>query len=225
VVISAANPDLTLLPGMTANVRIITAQKDKTLKVPNAALRFRPAGAGDEKKPTATTPAAVSPAPTSAGAQGSGGGGFSQLRERLVTELKLDADQQGKVDAIFVGMRDKFRTSRELPEAEKNKAQERNRGEMREKISAILSPEQKKRYDEMASEAQAARTGSGGGSGRVWIVGEDGKAKGIEVRLGLTDGSMTEIVSGDIKEGQEVIAGQQTAATAKASGMPGPRLF
>ncbi len=51
VVISAANPDLTLLPGMTANVRIITAQKDKVLKVPNAALRFRPAGSGDEKKP------------------------------------------------------------------------------------------------------------------------------------------------------------------------------
>jgi hypothetical protein len=34
---------------------------------------------------------------------------------------------------------------------------------------------------------------------------------------------MTEIVSGDIKDGQDVIVGQQ--AVAKASGMPGPRLF
>jgi HlyD family secretion protein len=221
VVISAANPDLTLLPGMTANVRIITAQKDKTLKVPNAALRFRPAGTGDEKKPAATTPAAVSPAPTSG--SGSGGGGFSQLRERLVAELKLDADQQGKVDAIFAGMRDKFRATRDLPEAEKSRAQERNRAEIREKISAILTPEQKKRYDELASEAQATRSGLGGGSGKVWIIGEDGKAKGVDVRLGLTDGSMTEIVSGDIKDGQEIIVGQQTVA--KASGMPGPRLF
>jgi hypothetical protein len=34
---------------------------------------------------------------------------------------------------------------------------------------------------------------------------------------------MTEIVSGDIGEGQEIIAGQQTAA--KPPGMPGPRLF
>jgi HlyD family secretion protein len=221
VVISAANPDLTLLPGMTANVRIITAQKDKTLKVPNAALRFRPAGTGDEKKPAATTPAAVSPAPTSG--SGSGGGGFSQLRERLVAELKLDADQQGKVDAIFAGMRDKFRATRDLPEAEKSRAQERNRAEIREKISAILTPEQKKRYDELASEAQATRSGLGGGSGKVWIIGEDGKAKGVDVRLGLTDGSMTEIVSGDIKDGQDVIVGQQ--AVAKASGMPGPRLF
>jgi len=227
VVISAANPDLTLLPGMTANVRIVTAQKDKALKVPNAALRYRPSGAADEKKSTSATASAVSPAATPAGTASSGGGagsgGLAQLRDRLVADLKLDADQQSRVDAIFEGMRDKFRTARELPEAEKNKAQERNRAEMREKIAAILSPEQKQRYAETAGEAQSARASGGGGSGRIWIVGADGKAKPVEVRLGLTDGSMTEIVSGDIKEGQEVITGQQTAA--KASGMPGPRLF
>jgi HlyD family secretion protein len=222
VVISAANPELTLLPGMTANVRVITAQKEKTLKVPNAALRFRPPGAADEQK--AAT--AVSPAPTSSGSgAGGGGGGLGQLRERLVAELKLDVDQQGKVDAIFAGMRDKFKAARDLPsEAEKSKAQERNRAEIREQVAAILTPEQKKRYGEMASEAQAARAGGGGGSGRVWISGEDGKPKAVDVRLGLTDGSMTEIVSGDIKEGSEVIVGQQTAS-AKPSGMPGPRLF
>jgi HlyD family secretion protein len=42
VVISATNPDLSLLPGMTANVRIVTAQKDKVLKAPNAALAAVP---------------------------------------------------------------------------------------------------------------------------------------------------------------------------------------
>jgi len=41
VLISADNPDLKLLPGMTANARIVTDQRDKTLKVANAALRFR----------------------------------------------------------------------------------------------------------------------------------------------------------------------------------------
>ena len=74
----------------------------------------------------------------------------------------------------------------------------------------------------IGGEAQAARAG-GGGSGRIWIIGEDGKAKAIEVRLGLTDGSMTELISGDIKDGQDVIVGQQAAP--KPSGMPGPRLF
>ena len=220
VVVSAANPDLTLLPGMTANVRVITAQKDKALKVPNAALRFRPPGAGDEKK----TVAAVSPALTSGG-QGTGAGGLAQLRERLVAELKLDAGQQTKVDAIFDSMRDKFKALRDLPEAEKSKAQERNRAEIREKVAAILTPEQKQRYSEMASEAQAARAGGGGGSGRVWVISEDGSPKSINVRLGLTDGSMTEIVSGDIKEGSEMIVGLQTANGAKPAGAPGPRLF
>ena len=42
VVVSAGNPELILLPGMTANVRIVTAQKDNVLKIANAALRFRP---------------------------------------------------------------------------------------------------------------------------------------------------------------------------------------
>ena len=217
VVISAANPDLTLLPGMTANVRIVTAHKDKALKAPNAALRFRPAGTADEKKAAAAAPAAVSPAPTS------GSGAASQIKERLVADLKLGTDQRAKVDAIFDGMRDKFRAAREMPEPEKAKTQERNRSEIREKVSAILTPEQKQRYGELAGESQAARAGGGGGSGRIWIMGEGGKAKAVEVRFGLTDGSMTEIVSGDLKEGQEVIVGQQAAA--KASGMPGPRLF
>ena len=50
VVVSAPNPEQALLPGMTANVRIVTAQKDKVLKVANAALRFRPAAANGEQK-------------------------------------------------------------------------------------------------------------------------------------------------------------------------------
>ncbi|MEK7362634.1 MAG: efflux RND transporter periplasmic adaptor subunit [candidate division NC10 bacterium] len=44
VVVGVQNPDLKLLPGMTANVRIVVDQKPSVLKVPNAALRFRPQG-------------------------------------------------------------------------------------------------------------------------------------------------------------------------------------
>src|SRR5262249_39575859 len=51
VVISAQNPDLALLPGMTANVRIVVENRDTALKVPNAALRWRPAGAADVRVP------------------------------------------------------------------------------------------------------------------------------------------------------------------------------
>src|SRR6266851_2102965 len=41
-VIGVSNPDLKLKPGMTATVTITTAQRAGVLKVPNAALRFKP---------------------------------------------------------------------------------------------------------------------------------------------------------------------------------------
>ena len=44
VVIGASNPDLVLKPGMTATVRIITAERKDVLSVPNQALRFLPNG-------------------------------------------------------------------------------------------------------------------------------------------------------------------------------------
>jgi HlyD family secretion protein len=42
-VVDVANDDLKLRPGMTANASIVTAQRRDVLKIPNAALRFRPA--------------------------------------------------------------------------------------------------------------------------------------------------------------------------------------
>lgn len=44
-VISVANPDLRLKPGMTATARIVKAQARNVLRVPSQALRFTPAGA------------------------------------------------------------------------------------------------------------------------------------------------------------------------------------
>lgn len=46
VIISAPNPDLLLLPGMTAQLRIAVRDTGEVLKVPNQALRFRPNGSG-----------------------------------------------------------------------------------------------------------------------------------------------------------------------------------
>jgi len=40
--ISAPNPDLELKPGMTATVTVEVSRRDNVLRVPNAALRFRP---------------------------------------------------------------------------------------------------------------------------------------------------------------------------------------
>lgn len=48
VVIDAHNADLALRPGMTANVDIVTGRRERVLRVPTAALRFRPQAAEGE---------------------------------------------------------------------------------------------------------------------------------------------------------------------------------
>jgi HlyD family secretion protein len=45
-VIEAANPDRKLRQGMTASISMITNQRADALRIPNVALRFRPAGEG-----------------------------------------------------------------------------------------------------------------------------------------------------------------------------------
>jgi HlyD family secretion protein len=50
VVVSVDNTDLSLKPGMTANLSIVNAHRDNALKVPLAALRFRPPSASGDGK-------------------------------------------------------------------------------------------------------------------------------------------------------------------------------
>jgi HlyD family secretion protein len=112
VVIQVSNPELKLKPGMTANVSIIVSIKRDVLKIPNVALRFRPA-----------------------------------------EEVKTTAQQRGSA---------------------------------------------------------------------VWIL-EQEKPKRVPVSTGISDGAYTEIVSGEIKEGQELIV--ESLEKAKAQAPSGPRMF
>jgi HlyD family secretion protein len=50
VVVAVDNPEQILLPGMTAYVNIVVAQREATLVVPNAALRFRPTAENGAEK-------------------------------------------------------------------------------------------------------------------------------------------------------------------------------
>ncbi len=214
VVISAANPDLSLLPGMTANVRIVVDQRDNVLKVANAALRFRPAGR-EEVKAADAPPAAQPQQPGSQAAQA--------FRQRLMQEVKPDDAQKPQLEQILDDTRQKLAGVRDITnEQERRKQVERIRTESRARIAEILKPEQKVIYERIVAEL----AGRSGGTGRVWLHGADGQPRPVELRLGLTDGTSTEIVSGDLKEGAEVILGTGDAAGAqKKGGVPGPRLF
>ena len=213
VVVGTKNPSLTLVPGMTANVRIVADQRNNVLKVPNAALRWRPAGAM----------AARDDSPAPAAAEGGRGGGQGQ-RQRLVDELKLDAAQVARLDDIFNEMRTGIAELREVPEANRRQRGERLRADVRQKINAMLNPEQQKRYlDIVASEM--GRAGGPSGAGRVYIPTEAGPRE-VPLRTGLSDGTATEVISGEIKEGDAVIVGTTQAANGAPSrpGGSAPRL-
>jgi HlyD family secretion protein len=51
-VIGVNNADLKLKPGMTANVAVIIAHKDNVILIKNAALRYRPADAAEQPRPS-----------------------------------------------------------------------------------------------------------------------------------------------------------------------------
>src|SRR5437773_5827734 len=82
-VIGVSNPDLKLKPGMTANVSIIIAHRENALKIPNAALRYRPpeTAAAETKTnllaqgaPDVGRPGGGRPGGGGAGGGGAGGG-------------------------------------------------------------------------------------------------------------------------------------------------------
>jgi HlyD family secretion protein len=128
-VVGFANVDGKLLPGMTANVRVVTEERAEVLKVPNSALRMRIAGV--EPAERAKAPAGDAPS-----------AGRSAMR------------------------------------------------------------------------------------GRIYVTGADGKPKALNVRLGVSDGSMTELLLGpneaaELQAGTEVIVGTKSAATGTASKPPG----
>ena len=41
----------------------------------------------------------------------------------------------------------------------------------------------------------------------IWVLGDDKKPRPVAVKLGVTDGSFSELTEGDLKEGQEVLVG------------------
>jgi HlyD family secretion protein len=214
VVISAQNPDLALLPGMTANVRIVVENRESALKVPNAALRWRPSGAAETR-----TPADVP-------AQKGGGQAMQEFRARIVEDLKLSEAQQARLEEIFSESRQKFaRASDVQGSSERRRQAERIRAETNGRIAEILTPEQKPAWERLLAESGARGVAA---SGRVYVL-EAGEPKVRDVRLGLTDGSSTELLGDGIAEGAEVIVGVADARGAAAQpaggGLPRTRLF
>ncbi len=214
VMVQAANPRQVLLPGMTANVRIVTDRRENVLRVANDAARYQPAGAGGARPGPGGAPAGGG----AGGAPGAQGGGFAAQNAAMAQELGLTKEQQEKLDK---GRRDLFAQMRaQAPQGGGlaagggppgggfggDQQGQAMRARMENLMRSVLTPEQMQKW-------QAQRTARGGGArvraGTLYTL-ENNAPKANPVRTGLADDRYTELVSGDLKEGDAVIVRSRT---------------
>lgn len=190
VVITASNPGQRLLPGMTANMDIVTGERDGVLRVSNAALRFRPSPALEGR----TRPIeAAAAGPRSGGPRAGGpGGGRPDPVARLTEQLDLTPDQAESAGTVF---RSAFGRAQAAAQAGGGFDREAMQAEVDRGLQAVLTPEQMQRYRTLAREAANTR------SATVWVQEADGMLAERRVRLGISDTQNTEVVSGDLLDG------------------------
>jgi HlyD family secretion protein len=157
VVIQVDNKDLKLKPGMTANVSVMIAHKEGVLRIPNAALRYRPEFAK------------------------------TTIREEVGKKNERSQKREASGERGTGGQKGENRQNRQSEQGEERKL------------------------------------------ARVWILSSAGQPVGVSIFLGITDGTFSEVVSGDLKEGAELIVEEalnkkaQTTNTGRLPFMPGPR--
>jgi HlyD family secretion protein len=132
VIVSAPNPELKLLPGMTASISFQVDERKDTLKIPNTALRFYPDAQHVRE----------------------------QDRELLEGVRDLDDEEEERSDDFV--------------------------------MSAVERVEARRKRNRR----------------HVWVT--DGEfLKAIEIEVGLSDNRFSELVSGELKEGQELVTRQE----------------
>jgi HlyD family secretion protein len=55
------------------------------------------------------------------------------------------------------------------------------------------------------------------------VVDDTGRPRAVDVRIGLTDGTHSEVIGGALQEGSRVIVGTQADKAARAQPKGGPR--
>jgi HlyD family secretion protein len=100
-IVSAANPDGKLLPGMTATVKFVTGSASNVLTVPAGALRFTPPA---EATTTAASPSATAPSGAPRGPRGTGAG--PRAARSRGTLWSVDAQGQLTRHVVITGLTD-----------------------------------------------------------------------------------------------------------------------
>jgi len=207
VIISADNPDLSLMPGMTTDVEIEILKKSQVLTVANAALRFTPPGA--EQNESVNPQYLNNPAEVQSGSQSNGKGGRRNPEERvkeLTQSLNLDQDQQENLREVFKKIGKKMRAARQSDDFNPMRMgvlRDKARKEAHIGIIRVLSSEQRSVYEQIVKGRQKNRVQKG----VIWHLNKTATPEGIQVILGISDGTYTEISGPEVVIGMQVISG------------------
>jgi HlyD family secretion protein len=221
-IITVDNQDLKLRPGMTANVSIVVASRENTVRVPNSSLRVRlpdsvqpkttpvaaPASAKPATGPVATAPApAAQPAPAGGSPERRGGG----------------EGGGGNRGGMFGG-----NASPETREKMRSLMAEVGIASMRD-----ATPEQRAEFRKLAVERGLIPAEVPAGENPVTtrtvyrLPGGNKTAlpEAVSVKVGITDGSASEVLEG-LAEGDVVITGVVLApGTTAPGGQPATNPF
>ena len=207
VVISAANPDMSLLPGMTANVRVVVDSRDNVLKVAERRAALPARAARRDAKPRRRR----------AGAAGGRRRRRSSSAQRIFDELKPDDAQKAKLEQIFddVAAEDRAACATCRRDGERRTAGERHA--RRDRARVADDPHAPRRAGLRAPAGRDRRRARRRRRprGRLCVPGRRRSPRPWTCALGLTDGTSTEIPEGPLKEGDEVILGAGEARAAR----------
>jgi len=194
--ITVPNPDYRLVPSMTANIEIIVATAENVLRVPNTALRFRPSAdvfaalgleapamptgrPGGRGNDVAAAPSAAPPpaaADAPPAAAPNGRGNGRGNGEGLTPE---------RPQAMMAG-RNGGRAGRSGPPPPTGPTPELTSAQ---KIDDLFAPVELRPQP-----------------GMVWVWDEEARTlTPIQVMTGISDGQFSQLLSGDLSEGQELV--------------------
>lgn len=222
VVLEVKNSEQELLPGLTATAQIITSQKMQVLTLSSAALRFRPASAA-KVGPSIGAPSAPSmPSPEERTKR-------TKIQLDAMRELLNQINATAAVKATFETASVDYlenmaqqvqRFSQSAGQQSQERGAQQNGGQSWpsnsaggnrnkrfaerfaksfEPVRSELNEQQRQQWDQQIQSLFNAKRAT------VYIL-ENGEPKAVEVRLGATDGSRTEVMGG-IELGQQVIVG------------------
>jgi HlyD family secretion protein len=231
-VIPVPNTELKLKPGMTANVKIEIAKRSNVLRVANAALRYRPtaevfAALNQTVPPEVQGSRGAQGSRGSRGSQGSlgslgsSGSQGSQGSRSAAASDGFGGESGGgrgrgvSGDPAERQARLKERLKSMTPEEQQQFiARMKERGQDTSALEPLVTPKPgtgeggkpggKSAKGAETIDALFAPLPVVESRGRVWVF-MDHQLKPVNVRLGITDGTNTELLSGELQQNMEVV--------------------